>query len=336
MPGRKGCGFPVRSKPLPSASSSFVSRTVDGVVEVGRRAISNYLEHRMGTFAVALAYRGLFALFPFLLLLVVLLGLFGPPNAADRLVAEAKAQQKERVPQQLEPMIEQGMNYVRPLEEMLEQAEKQARGGLLVFGIAAALWSISALASTLADALNIAHGVTERRSWWKTLARSLVSGPIVAVAVIVSVVLMLMGSRAVESVAEFLGLRELFVFLWGWLHYPVALVLLWVALSFIYRYSPAVTMPVRSVWLGAALAVGAWALTTVGFSVYLANFADYGVTFGSLGAAVGLLVYLNLSASIVLAGAELNAVLHPSAAGPQSVRANEPERPSNPENRGLR
>jgi uncharacterized BrkB/YihY/UPF0761 family membrane protein len=53
---------------------------VDGVVEVGKRVIGNYLEHRMGTFAVALAYRSLFALFPFLLLMVVLLGFFGPPT----------------------------------------------------------------------------------------------------------------------------------------------------------------------------------------------------------------------------------------------------------------
>ena len=306
---------------------------MDGVVEVGKRVIGNYIEHRMGTFAVALAYRGLFALFPFLLLLVVLLGFFGPPDAADRLVAEAKAQQTEQIPQQLEPMVEQSMKYIRPLEEMLDQAEKQTRGGLLVFGVAAALWSISALASTLADALNVAHGVTETRRWWKSVALSLASGPIVAIAVIVAVVLMLTGTRAIESVAEFLGLRELFVLLWGWLHYPVALVLLWVALSFIYRYSPAVTMPVRSVWLGAALAVGAWAITTVGFSVYLANFADFGVTYGSLGAALGLLVYLNLSASIVLAGAELNAALHPSAADPQSEREGEPGSVGNPENR---
>jgi membrane protein len=323
----------VRSRPLPSASSSFISRTVNGIVEVGRRAISNYFEHRMGTFAAALAYRGLFALFPFLLLLVVLLGLFGPPDAADRLVAEARAQQSEQVPQQLKPVVEQNMKYVLPLEEMLDQAEKQARGGLLVFGIAAALWSISALASTLADALNVAHRVTETRSWWKTLALSLVSGPMVTVAVIVAIVLMLTGTRAIEGVAKVLGLRELFVFLWGWLHYPVALVLLWVALSFIYRYSPTVTMPVRSVWLGAALAVGAWALTTVGFSVYLANFADFGITYGSLGAAVGLLVYLNLSASIVLAGAELNAALHPSAADLQSERTRESLRPRKQENR---
>jgi membrane protein len=314
----------MRSRSLPSASSSFISRSVDGVVEVGKRVIGNYLEHRMGTFAVALAYRSLFALFPFLLLMVVLLGFFGPPDAADRLVAEAKAQQTEQVPQQLEPVVDETMKYVRPLEEMLDQAEKQTGGGLLVFGVAAALWSISALASTLADALNVAHEVTEARRWWKSVALSLASGPIVALAVIAAVVLMLTGTRVIESVAEFLGLRELFVFLWGWLHYPVALVLLWVALSFIHRYSPAVTMPVRYVWLGAALAVGAWAITTVGFSVYLANFADFGVTYGGLGAAVGLLVYLNLSASIVLAGAELNAALHPSAADPPRARDGEP------------
>ena len=321
----------MRSGPLPSASSSFISRSVGGVVEVGRRVIGNYVEHRMGTSAVALAYRGLFALFPFLLLLVVLLGCFAPPTLFNRLVAEVKAQQNERVPEQLEPMVEQSMKYIRPLEEMLDQAQKQARGGLLVFSVAVALWSISALASTLADSLNVAYGVTETRRWWKSAALSLASGPIVAIAVLVAVVLMLTGTRVIEGVAEFLGMRELFVFLWGWLHYPVALVLLWVALSFIYRYSPAVTMPVRSVWLGAALAVGAWAITTVGFSAYLANFADYGVTYGSLGAAVGMLVYLNLSASIVLAGAELNATLHPVATNPQSERAGEPGSAGNKE-----
>ncbi len=76
--------------------------------------------------------------------------------------------------------------------------------------------------------------------------------------------------------------------------------------------------------LGAALAVVAWAIASIAFSIYLANFADYGVTYGSLGAAVGLLVYLNLSASIVLAGAELNAAIHPSA-GERAIGAQRPD-----------
>ena len=61
--------------------------------------------------------------------------------------------------------------------------------------------------------------------------------------------------------------------------------------------------------LGAAMAVVVWLLTSVGFSVYVACFADYGATYGSLGAAIGLLFYLYLSAAVVLVGAEVNAVV---------------------------
>ena len=71
----------------------------------------------------------------------------------------------------------------------------------------------------------------------------------------------------IEGVAEVFGLHQFYVFLFAWLHYPVALVLLWAALSVIYRYSPSVTQPLRSVMLGAALAVVSWAITTVVFSL---------------------------------------------------------------------
>jgi membrane protein len=66
---------------------------------------------------------------------------------------------------------------------------------------------------------------------------------VLALAVIVSVALMLTGSRVIEGAAAVFGLRWFFVLLWAWLRYPVALVLLWAALSVVYRYSPAVTQP---------------------------------------------------------------------------------------------
>lgn len=298
---------------LPASFSRRAAR-IEVIIEVGKRVAGNFAEHRMPTFAAALAYRALFGLFPFMLLLVVLVGIFGPPDAFGQLFEEVKSQSLEQVPKQLEPVVEQGREQIQPLEDMAGRAQKQADGELLLLGIGVALWSISALASTLADAFNIAYGLTETRPWWKAQALSLASGPIVVLAVTFAVVLMLTGSRVVEGVAGTFGIRDLYVLLWSWLHYPVALVLLWAALSVAYRYSPAVTQPLRSVMLGAALAVVAWAVASVAFSIYLANFADFGVTYGSLGAAVGLLVYLNLSAAIVLAGAELNAVMHPSAA----------------------
>ena len=75
-------------------------------------------------------------------------------------------------------------------------------------------------------------------------------------------------------------------------------------------WNASATSRFRSVIPGAVLAVVLWAITSVGFSFYLATFANYGVTYGSLGAAVGLLFYLYLSASVVLFGAELNAAIY--------------------------
>jgi membrane protein len=296
---------------------SLLATMMNSVFRFAERVVRNFFDHRMATYAAALAYRGLFALFPFMLLFVVLLGAFGPPGAFGRLVDEIKAQSSEQVPQQLEPVVEQGRDQIQPLEGMARRAQRQADGELILIGVGVALWSVSALASTLADAFNSAYGVTETRPWWKAQALSLVSGPLVALAVIVAVVLMLTGSRVAEGVAGAFGLRDLFVLLWGWLRYPVALVLLWAALSVVYRYSPAVTQRWGSVVYGAALAVAAWAVTSVGFSIYLATFADYGVTYGSIGAAVGLLLYLDLTASLVLAGAEFNAAtkIEPQEAG---------------------
>src|SRR3712207_1572560 len=171
-------------------------------------------------------------------------------------------------------------------------------------------WSTSALARTLTEAFNAAYEITETRPGWKRFALSLAFGPVLALVVLVSVVLMLIGPRLVERIAEVVGLDEVFVFLWGWLRFPVALFLLAVVLSLVYRYGPDAKQRFRSVVLGAALAVGLWAISSVGFSFYLANFANYGVTYGSLGAAVGLLLYLYLCASVVLVGAEVNAAIY--------------------------
>jgi membrane protein len=278
--------------------------------ELGERSIrAFFFEHPMATYAAALAYRGLFGLFPFVLILVVLVGALGFPDFFDRAMDQARAQSSRYVPQQLEPVVEPAREQVKPLVGMIERAEEQAGGKLLFFGVAVALWSVSAVARTLTEAFNVAYQVAETRRWWKQLVLSLAFGPVLALVVIVSVGLMLVGPQLVGSIAALVNLDELFVRLWGWLRFPVALLLLAVVLSVVYRFGPNHKQRFRSVVPGAALSVVLWAISSVGFSFYLANFANYGVTYGSLGAAVGLLFYLYLCASVVLFGAELNAAI---------------------------
>src|SRR5215203_5638375 len=280
------------------------------IIELGERSVRNFFfEHPMATYAAALAYRGLFGLFPFLFILVVLLGALGFPDFFDRAMDQARTQSSGYVPQQLEPVVETAREQVQPLLGMIERAEKQAGGKLLFFGVAVALWSVSAVARTLTEAFNVAYQVTETRRWWRQLALSLAFGPILALVVIVSVALMLVGPQLVGSIAALVDLDKLFVRLWGWLRFPVALLLLAVVLSVVYRFGPNAKQGLRSVVPGAALAVVLWAISSVGFAFYLTNFAKYGVTYGSIGAAVGLLFYLYLCASVVLFGAELNAAI---------------------------
>jgi membrane protein len=111
-------------------------------------------------------------------------------------------------------------------------------------------------------------------------------------------------------VAELVDLDEFFVRLWGWLRFPVALLLLGAVLTVVYRFGPNARQRFRSVALGAALAVTLWTISSVAFAFYLANFATFGFAYGSIGAAVGLLLYLYLCASVVLLGAELNAAIY--------------------------
>jgi membrane protein len=297
-----------------------------GIFEVGKRSILNFfVEHPMSTYGVALAYRGLFGLFPFLFIFVVLAGALGLADYLERAINQASSESAQHVPEQLQPMIEHGKEQFQSLEPMIEQAHKQAGDDLLLFGVALALWSISALAGTLTEAFNAAYEVSETRRWWKMSALSLAFGPVLALVVIVAILLMLIGPDLIERIAALVGLEEVFVSLWEWLRFPLALALLGVVLSLIYHFVPNATQRFRSVIPGAALAVVLWTITSVGFSIYLATFANYGVTYGSLGAAVGLLFYLYLSASVVLFGAELNAAIYRSATNANAKGRNKGE-----------
>jgi len=154
--------------------------------------------------------------------------------------------------------------------------------------------------------LNVVHEVEETRRLWKRFSLSLVFAPVLAVIVIVGAGLLLIGSRLADWLAVRIGLDETFVALWWWFRIPVALLLLILAVSAIYHFVPNTHRPFRYVASGAVVAVIVWALASLGFSFYLSNFSNYGAVYGSLGAAIALLVYLYLSATALLLGAEVN------------------------------
>ena len=280
------------------------------MVELGKRSVKSFFEHRMATYAEQLSYRGLFGLFPFIILVFALLAVLQLDAVFDRLIEVATGAPQQQVPEPLEPVAEEGRAQVEFLRPLIEQAREQAGGGLLSFGILLSLWSVSAVAFALTEALNVAYGVEETRSRRKRFAFTLLFGPFLALAFIVACGLMLIGPRVAGGLAGVAGLGEVWVALWAWLRYPVALFLLAVVLSVVYHFAPDTHWPFWSATPGALFAVIAWAIASLGFSIYLANFAARGLTYGSLGTAVGLLIYMYLSALVVLLGAEINAAAY--------------------------
>ncbi len=283
---------------------------VHWIVELSKSSVKSFFEHRMATYAEQLSYRGLFGFFPFIILVFALLALLSIDAVFDRFIEAAMGVPPQQIPEPLEPVAQEGRTQAGFLRPLIEQAREQAGGGLLSFGIVISLWSVSAVAFTLTDALNVAYGVEETRSRRKRFAFALVFGPLLALAFIVASGLMLIGPQVAGWFAGLAGLDEAWVALWGWLRFPAALFLLAVVLSVVYRIVPDADRSFWSATPGALFAVIAWAIASLGFSFYLANFANRGLTYGSLGTAVGLLVYLYLSASVVLLGAEINAAVY--------------------------
>jgi membrane protein len=266
--------------------------------QVLKCAVNDFSDDAMTTYAAALAYRVLFALFPFLIFMVALLGFLDQPQ----LFAWMRDQAAQVVPGQAMDQVN------RVIDEL-----QRPRGGLLSVGIVLALWSASAGVLSIMDALNVAYDVTERRPVWKRTVLAILYTAGLAALLIVAAGLMVLGPELAAWLAQRAGIERVFVTLWTWLRWPVAVVLLMLAVSMVYYLAPNVQHRFRLVSPGAILSVVIWIAASVAFGYYVQSFADYSATYGSLGAVVILLFYFYLSAAVLLFGAEVNATVEQGA-----------------------
>jgi membrane protein len=244
-------------------------------------------------YAAALSYQVFFSLFPFLFFVLALLGSLNIPGFWDWLLEQVRAV----LPQQ------PGIGVV---EQTIEEVRSQAQSsGLLSLWIIIALGSASSGVRTIMHALNVAYDV-EERPWWKEYPLSVLYTILLAVLLTVAVGLMLISAQMAEALAQQIGIGSTFVTLWQWLRIPAAALVFMVVLALVYYLFPNMDQTFRIITPGAVLTVVAWLVASFGFSVYVNNFGNYSAIYGSLGAVIVLLVYLYISAFIVLFGAEVN------------------------------
>ena len=271
-----------------------MARRSVSVLRVAKLAITDFFADDMPTYAAALAYRVLFSLFPFLIFLTALLGFFRMPQLFEWLREQASY-----------VLPEQAMELVNTVLSELQTPQ----GGLMSFAIAIALWSASSAVVETMNALNVAYDVKERRPGWKRTLVAILYTLGLAVLFGLTAGLMLTGPTVLEWIGQYVGFGSVFITIWTWLRWPLAAFLLMIVAAVVYYAGPNLKQPFRLISPGAVLAVSVWILASVAFGFYVQTFADYNKTYGSMGAVIILLLYLFLSAAVMLFGAEVNAVI---------------------------
>ncbi len=266
-----------------------------GVWQVAKRSVQEFSADDMLTYAMALSYQVFFSLFPFVIFLLALLGLLNIPGFFDWLLEQARTV----MPSQAAGLV----------ENVIGQVRNQAAGGVLSFGAIIALWSASSAVRMAMHALSVAYDV-EDRAVWKKFPLSILYTLLLAVLLIATVGLMILGPQVAQWVAGLVGLGSVFVTLWTWLRIPVAVLLMIFILALVYYLFPNIRQPFRIITPGAIVAVIVWVAASLGFSFYVQNFGSYSATYGALAAVIVLLFYFFISAAIMLLGAEINAEVY--------------------------
>ena len=262
-------------------------------------------DDRLLATAAGVVFFGLLAVFPAITALVSSYGLFADPSTIGANL------------QTLALMLPEGsFQIVQDQVSRVLAKGSTALGATFLFGLAFAIWSANAGVKAVIDALNVVYEEREKRSLVKLnlLSLGFTVGGIAALLLMVSAVV------AFPLAVDHLGLQPQSQLLIGLARWPLMFLILMTALAVLYRFGPS-RREARWQWLsiGALLASVLWIAGSAALSWYLSNFGNYSATYGSLGAAIGLMIWMWMSATIVLFGAELNSEIEHQTAVDSTV-----------------
>jgi membrane protein len=268
-----------------------------------KRTLTEFQEDNLSDWAAALTFYGLLALFPALIAMVSLIGIFGDPQTTTAKLTE--------IITELGP--ESGAEtFEGPIKSIVEN--QSAAGFAFVAGLAVALWSASGYVGAFTRASNIIYETPEGRPFWKLRPLQIA----VTLAVIVMMALLAVGlvltGPVVEAVAGPVGLSSTAVDVWNVAKWPVMAAIFILMVDVLYYTTPNVKIRgFKWVTPGAIVAIVVWAIASALFALYVANFSSYDKTYGTLAGLVVLLLWFWITNLAILFGHQLNAERERSA-----------------------
>ena len=296
-----------------------------GLVEFFKLTFKEVSEDHVMAFAGNLTYKALFAIFPFLTLVLSLLGLFNATSLVNDMVDYLSG-------------VLSGPAVTLIEQQLLPLTRSQA-GSAFTFGaiisIALALWGVSGAFRSIMEAMNVMYEVEEDRPAWKMYGISIFISLAVVVLMLTAFGIVIFGGSLGGGLAAFIGLEGVFTTVWSIVQWPIVACIVLFTFAIIYFFAPAAKQKFRWISPGAFLAFAFWLLFSLAFSWYVGNFGSYGATYGSLAGVIILMLYIYYSAFIMLLGAEMNQVIEWHIPGGKDEGEKVPEEDRKPDARRL-
>lgn len=263
-----------------------------------RKTIREFSADQCTDIAASLTYYAVLALFPALIAIFSLLGVFGQgPAATDAILGIVD----EVAPGGTADVVR------GPIEQF---ANSPAAGFALVSGLVVAIWSASGYVTAFSRAMNRIYEIEEGRPFWKLKPAQLLVTIIALVLIVIAAVILVVSGPVADAVGSTLGIGETATMIWSIAKWPVLLVVFALILAILYYATPNAKQPkFRWMSMGAFLALILLAIATAAFGFYVANFSNYDKTYGSLAGVIIFLLWLWIANNAILFGAEFDAEL---------------------------
>jgi membrane protein len=283
---------PIRRDYRPEGT--YAKPTAWGVL---RRTATEFSEDNLTDWAAALTYYGLLALFPALIALVSIVGLFAEPQSTSQKLTE--------IVTQIGPSSA-ASTFSGPIQSIT--SNRSAAGILFVVGLIAALWSASGYVGAFMRASSVIYETPEGRPIWKLRPLQMLVALVIVLLVAILMLSLVLTGPIVDAVAGPLGISSTATTIWDIAKWPVMLAIVLGIIGLLYYATPNVKLRgFKWVTPGAILAVVVWLVASAGFAFYVANFGSYDKVYGSLGGVVVVLIWLWITNLALLFGHQLNA-----------------------------
>ena len=257
------------------------------------QVVTRYYEHDVPRDSAALTYYLLFAVFPLLIFISVLLG-------ALALDVESITNVLSRIaPPAVVGIVKSYLTYIS------ENTSRQLMWFSLVFSI----WFPMRATSCLMHSLRKAFGYRPPRSIWRATLRTLLFAVLLILTIVLTTLLVMVGGRALHFVSTLITIPDSFIRVWSYLRFILLAAIMLAMLTVLYMLALGERLPLRRIAPGVVGSLLAWMLVSLAFSYYVEHFAHYAELYGSIATIVVVLLWLYWSGTVLIMGAELNAAL---------------------------